>query len=788
MSLFLKVTFESDWHVGTGAGKSGDTDRLIARERVRIGDDYFFEVPVLPAKTITGVLRDAAEMLAFGLDSGESDGRWAGAVTRIFGGSTGEGRRSSGPSAATLSIRPGRLSDDLIRNAEFLQREPDRLSVDRSFVALTVDGVAKAGSLRRIETGLPGLEFFSQVSTPGREIDKVTMAIVVLAAALIEGMGAKRRRGLGRCSVVLVSADGSAAMTVSEAREFVEGIIKNDADLVATLQPERSTTTKDVTSPSGGLRDWRRFTLSIESDTALLVGGTTSGNLVRSSDYIPGRALLPLVCSRLSRLGLDANGLVRAGELLVSNGALVVADKALSPTPLAFSRLKRPEAGVAEVWNTLHGRPPSQSKQIRGGWVAATGGASDNLLHEFTSFQLRTHNVVNDALQRPDESTGGLFSYQAIEAGSRYQATLWLRIDDEATSRVVEAMTGPGAIGQSRKDDYGSVTLRCEESQADERASIPEATPFVVWCTAGTLLRDPVTLAPVASAHALRSALAVALELDDFDLEIVDDLEVMGASRAEGLRGARIRTERIDSFNTRWGLPQPTQVAISAGSVVVLRTRPGSGGIASEQISHVENHGIGERRAEGFGRVIIDADLFASTSFQGVRTASVIGGRRISIGQGSSTGSALSFTNARSVMLDEIDRRCRENSESILGALKIKKDPNAAPSVTRVSKLVDWLSSRSTLGVQQPALIWFEEELRRPTSARRWGDAGPLIGDLLGGRSGAAITIWGLLGWDETALPEEYRVAAVEAALKSTRRHRVATRGRAKKEADRGEN
>ena len=53
----------SDWHVGSGAGRPGSQTRLVARDAD--------ELPYVPAKTLTGLWRDALERLAFGLDEGQ---------------------------------------------------------------------------------------------------------------------------------------------------------------------------------------------------------------------------------------------------------------------------------------------------------------------------------------------------------------------------------------------------------------------------------------------------------------------------------------------------------------------------------------------------------------------------------------------------------------------------------------------------------------------------------------------------------------------------------------------
>lgn len=63
MRATLTVEFLADWHVGEGAGRPGHVDRLVRR-------DPADGLPFLPAKTLTGILRDAAEAVAHGLGGG----------------------------------------------------------------------------------------------------------------------------------------------------------------------------------------------------------------------------------------------------------------------------------------------------------------------------------------------------------------------------------------------------------------------------------------------------------------------------------------------------------------------------------------------------------------------------------------------------------------------------------------------------------------------------------------------------------------------------------------------
>jgi CRISPR-associated protein Csx10 len=63
------------------------------------------------------------------------------------------------------------------------------------------------------------------------------------------------------------------------------------------------------------------------------------------------------------------------------------------------------------------------------------------------------------------------------------------------------------------------------------------------------------------------------------------------------------RLEEVGGFNRTWGLPLPQAQAIAGGSAFVFRARAT---IPAEAIARAEWRGIGERRAEGFGRLVFN--------------------------------------------------------------------------------------------------------------------------------------------------------------------------------------
>src|SRR5205085_5094150 len=102
----LRLTMLSDWHVGTGTGRPGSVDRLVARDA-----DGF---PFVPAKTLNGIWRDTLETLTFALDKG-AEGAWSKFVELIFGNQPAlpGADPTRKPFSSILIVRPARLDKQL---------------------------------------------------------------------------------------------------------------------------------------------------------------------------------------------------------------------------------------------------------------------------------------------------------------------------------------------------------------------------------------------------------------------------------------------------------------------------------------------------------------------------------------------------------------------------------------------------------------------------------------------------------------------------------------------------
>lgn len=148
--------------------------------------------------------------------------------------------------------------------------------------------------------------------------------------------------------------------------------------------------------------------------------------------------------------------------------------------------------------------------------------------------------------------------------------------------------------------EYEEGEIPAPAAEAEDVSRVTTLNEFSVTLLSAAIVRDEqghYTLDPL---PALRRRLG-ALDGAELDLAVVDERRL-----------AFRRSDLIGGFNRKWNLPLPQVAAIAAGSVFkVTAALP----IALDRLRALEETGIGERRAEGFGRVAVNWQLGSVLSY-----------------------------------------------------------------------------------------------------------------------------------------------------------------------------
>lgn len=209
--------------------------------------------------------------------------------------------------------------------------------------------------------------------------------------------------------------------------------------------------------------------------------------------------------------------------------------------------------------------------------------------------QVNVHTSRDRRKGRASDKSGAVFQYDALAAGM--QLCGFVLTEKEADAKMIASLLQQvTTLGRSGNSGYGRVEIEVDPGPISGQSwrevggivgGISAGTPFLVTLLSDAIVRDPQTGQHTADlVPALQEMLAV--ELHHVPLNSPEQ------------RGAR-RVQEVGAFNRTWGLPITQAQALAGGSVFVLVS---SRAISSDRLQDLEWRGVGERRAEGFGRLV----------------------------------------------------------------------------------------------------------------------------------------------------------------------------------------
>ncbi len=581
-TLKIQIRFLSDWHVGEGAGARGHVDAIVRRHPLD-------GLPYVPAKTLTGILRDGCERVAYGLDSGKEQGPWHALLRHVFG-SNQEDTVDPTAREACLSVGPATLGSSLRRAIVETPGMSEALVFIKPGVKLDDQGVAESQMLRFEEAVLAGAELQAPIALNrlSGEARDAALALVAAGALAVERLGAKRRRGSGRCTLTLTGWDEPATL--------VDQLKKAPAPPAHVTYGSDLALAPAVAMPTHS-DDWRVVALDLDLEAPVIVPAETLGNVVTSQDHIPGSLLLPALHGWLHHLlGAGTTSAVASGAVQVRNAYPASGGLRMFPVPASLFKLKEGDDTINQLCGEALDK--RQRKQLRAGYVASDALPEVPARVVSVDRIAVTHATIEDNSQRPTGAVGGVFTYQAVRPGQRLVSELWISRSlcesEDALADWLSIAPKFLQIGRAKKDDYGCVSLSCREVLQ----SPPEAKEgnLTVWLVSPILLRD-AALAPVMDAAGLAEHLAVALGLDREALK-----------PSQGQPSAYLRPWRDDGWNSAWRMRRATRFGIAPGSCVSFHV---SGTLTAQALARVQAAGIGERRGEGYGELVFNPKLLA---------------------------------------------------------------------------------------------------------------------------------------------------------------------------------
>lgn len=291
-------------------------------------------------------------------------------------------------------------------------------------------------------------------------------------------------------------------------------------------------------------------------------------NSARSLFYVPGGLVRGAVIN--SYPDKDANddsfrSLFLTGETRFLNAYPLVNGERSLPIPLKYKRPKYLDAGS-------FGNLDGDGKKIYA-------------LEE--EWQVNIHTQRDPQKGRATENSGAVYRYIALPAGMKFRGAVVSSISVKPIQDALDNKTI--LLGKARTAGYGSAKITVQNLPADWR-EIRNVVPsdlneFTI------LLLSPALVRNSDGQFTLDISTALSARLNGKKVNIVD---------------AFSKSEIVGGFNRTWGLPLPQATAIAAGSIFHVTL---DSAISAKEAEVLEATGIGERRAEGFGSLVMITSL-----------------------------------------------------------------------------------------------------------------------------------------------------------------------------------
>jgi len=319
-------------------------------------------------------------------------------------------------------------------------------------------------------------------------------------------------------------------------------------------------------------------------------------NMTATKDYITGGALLGVFAAKYIQKNIcpyyKAHEDPRfyrwflKGDIIFSNAYTGVHHKGsirrLLPIPLVVQSDKTRE----NIYNLLHNEPDEATKPLGG---CCELNKNSIFLHS-PEKRLYFHHFRKDRIKGHSEERG-IFYYEALSEGQEFFGTILGSQKDLEEFKNLFGDRLPAKLGRSKKAQYGNAEI--------ELLDIKELNPHIDVNSNQVVLTfiSPAVLVnqfgfPEVSVKVLSSYLTEILEINEFEIE-----------------NCFARTEDVENYISVWKLKKPADKAFSCGSTFKITFKNSITDEIRDKIMKLAVCGIGERKNEGYGRVLINWPL-----------------------------------------------------------------------------------------------------------------------------------------------------------------------------------
>lgn len=460
--------------------------------------------------------------------------------------------------------------------------------------------------------------------------DDGEIAFLAAAARNLRHLGKSRRRGRGACQVKLVAIDGQKVNSDDWLNKFEEAWIDDTWQPTISKSQPQLILEENIFETTGP--EYRVRVIARLEEPLILAKRSAAGNQFDTQIVLPGNVLSGALAARANfndpdrysqLIHLFRRGLVKFSFLFPAEGLpnepwLYAA----FPAPLDVFRCK--QHPTDNFSNSHHDQAFSlkNSISIQCSECPENGdNAVESLKGENAWQTLSTGRLSSFSVKRREEMhirlnpetqrvrTGDLFSYVAIEAGQFLigeiickNKSVWDALSQE-TDLPQSQEPVKLRLGKAIRRGYGLVSVVFQPNSENLIPPLRDRLPDPKKPFRLLLLTDAIIVDQWGRFPASFSEDWLAYEL--------------GLPASEKQKGVKLirgfsRVRKVDGFNNQIGLPRWRDGALAAGSVagVQIDDQDLDDKKIYEALEAAELNGIGLRRNEGYGQIVINHPLY----------------------------------------------------------------------------------------------------------------------------------------------------------------------------------
>ncbi len=307
-------------------------------------------------------------------------------------------------------------------------------------------------------------------------------------------------------------------------------------------------------------------------------------NMVRTEQHIPGAAVLGLLAKRIiNEKALDKNAhqdddfyaWFLQGKLQIGNAYIISRDEYGKyqhfPTPFSIEREKH---GTA-VYDSLF-REMDETKYI-GDYCQLD---ADSIQIQPVETRIEFHHKRKRETGVSEE--GLIFNYESIAPEQTFEGEIRGLESDLELLLKYTGNQWTASLGRSRNAQYGTVEFRFLYNEPEE---IPAPAINNEQEISMTLLSDLILYNEFGFPT---------VDVDDLEQELQ---KLLGKVQ---IKKAFVKKNHVENFIGIWRLKKPSDSCFKTGSAFLLKLDS----INTDKLKALQESGLGERRHEGFGRVV----------------------------------------------------------------------------------------------------------------------------------------------------------------------------------------